>query len=177
MVGASTIGRLVIEELRRLPVTIRVYDPTLADDDPALVGVHRDTDLTALCAVSDIVSLHAPLLPSTVGMLDAAALAALPDGATVLNTARGGIIDEPALIAELTGGRIRAVLDVTVDEPPAEDSPLWELPNVFLTPHLGGAGRGELLSLGRQAVDEVERWIAGDPLQGRVTKEDQERRA
>ncbi|GAB3712688.1 hydroxyacid dehydrogenase [Mariniluteicoccus flavus] len=177
IVGCSTIGRLVVDGLRGLPLQVRAYDPTLADDDPVFETAERDTSLVELFSRSHVVSLHAPLLDATRRMVDATALAAMPDGATLVNTARGGVVDEGALITELATGRVRAVLDVTVDEPPPANSPLWDLSNAFLTPHIAGAGGHELRVLGAGAVDEVERWVTGRPLQNLVTHEDYVRRA
>ena len=87
----------------------------------------------------------------------------MSDGATLINTARGGIVDHDALRAELVLGRLRAVLDVTEPEPLAADDPMWSLPNVTLTPHIAGSQGSELHRLGRGAVDEVRALIEGRP--------------
>ena len=97
-------------------------------------------------------------------MIGARQLGLMRDGAAFINTARGALIDEAALIAELQTGRIHAVIDVTDPEIPAETSPLYNLPNVFLTPHVAGAAGTERQRLGQLAVDEVERYVAGQPL-------------
>jgi phosphoglycerate dehydrogenase-like enzyme len=128
-------------------------------------------------ARSDVVSIHAPLLPSTRGMIGARQLKLMKDGATFINTARGGLIDEAALVAELQTGRIFGVIDVTDPEIPPVDSPLFTLPNVFLTPHVAGAIGTERLRLGLMAVEEIERFIEGKPMLYEVQPELLERLA
>ena len=121
LVGASLVGRRVIELLALFPdLDVTLYDPFVTSEEAADLGVTK-LDLDELCAGCDILSVHAPLLTSTVGLVGAPHLAALRDGATVINTARGPIIDHDALTAELTSGRLRAVLDVTDPEPLADD--------------------------------------------------------
>ena len=110
--------------------------------------------LDDLLAEADLVTIHAPLTPETRGLLDARRLALLPDGACLANTARGEIVDEDALVAELVSGRIRAGLDVFAHEPRVPE-PLLSLPNVVLTPHLGSATRQTREAMTRIAVDNV----------------------
>ena len=147
-----------------------VYDPYLTEDLGA-----QPRELDALLAESDVVSLHAPALPSTRHMLDARRLALLRDGAVVINTARGALIDHEALIAELRGGRLSAILDVTEPEPLPPDSPLYELPNVILTPHIAGALGTEVVRLGDAAIDELARYAAGEPFLHPLTAADLDR--
>jgi phosphoglycerate dehydrogenase-like enzyme len=116
-------------------------------------------------ARSDVVSVHAPSLPSTRGMIGARQFKLMKDGAAFINTARGALVEEGAMIAELQTGRIHAVIDVTDPEIPALGSPLYDLPNVFLTPHVAGAIGTERLRLGEMAVQEVERFVAGEQMQ------------
>ena len=167
LVGASRVGREVIRLLRAFDVRILVSDPYLTDDEAARLGV-TSTTLDDLCRLSDAVSLHAPSNESTRGMLDAARLALLRDGAVIVNTARGTLIDTAALAPELTSGRLDAYLDVTDPEPLPADSPLYRLPNVTLTPHIAGALGNEVHRLGDLAVDEVLRLVAGLPLEHEV---------
>lgn len=162
LVGASTTGRLTIELLRPFDLPVAVYDPYLTDEDAAALGV-RKLGLDALMRACTVVSVHAPAVPETDQMIGAAQLAALPRGATLINTARGSIVDTGALVAELSTGRIDAILDVTDPEPLPPDHPLWTLPNVLLTPHVAGSMGNELLRLGECAVVEVERLAAGLP--------------
>ena len=103
----------------------------------AEVEVLGFADLHAQLAVSDVVILAVPLTAQTQHLIDAAALAALPDNALLVNIARGGVVDTDALVAELSGSRIRAALDVTDPEPLPADHPLWSAPNVLITPHAG----------------------------------------
>jgi phosphoglycerate dehydrogenase-like enzyme len=114
-------------------------------------------------AQSRIVSLHAPLLPDTIGMIGRAQLAAMPDGAVFINTARGALVDHDALRDEVLQERISAVLDVTDPEPLLTPDPLYGLPNVTLTPHIAGSMGNELARLGAAAVTEIERFAAGQP--------------
>jgi phosphoglycerate dehydrogenase-like enzyme len=164
IIGASKVGRRVLELVRPLDLDVTVSDPYL-DPARALELGARPLDLDELLATSDIVSLHAPDLPSTRHLLDRRRLALIPDGGCFINTARGGVVDEQALTEELVSGRISAMLDVTEVEPLPADSPLYRLPNVFLTPHVAGSLGNELARLGAAAVAELERYRAGlDPL-------------
>jgi phosphoglycerate dehydrogenase-like enzyme len=167
LIGASRIGRRVAKLLRNFEFTVLIYDPFLEASDE-LTGFVEPVDLDTLMARSDVVSLHAPSLPSTRGMLGKRQFRLMQDGATFINTARGALVDEAALIAELETGRIQAVIDVTEPEIPPRDSPLFALPNVFLTPHVAGAVGTERRRLGWMAVDEVERFVAGRPLEFEV---------
>ncbi|GAA4690266.1 Phosphoglycerate dehydrogenase [Promicromonospora umidemergens] len=156
IVGASCIGRQTIELLKPFDLAISVFDPYLTDDDAQHLGVHK-VELDELMATCTVVSVHAPDVPATQRMIDARRLALLPDGATLVNTARGALVDTDALVAELATGRIDAILDVTEPEPLPADHPLWTLPNVLLTPHIAGSMGNELGRLGENAVMEIER--------------------
>jgi glyoxylate reductase len=120
-------------------------------------------DLDDLLAESDLVTLHAPLTPETRGLIDARRLALMRDGASLVNTARGEIVDEPALVAELVSGRLRAGLDVFVHEPHVPPE-LLTLPNVVLTPHLGSGTRQTREAMTRLAVDNILAFERGEPL-------------
>lgn len=152
IVGASTIGRLVIEGLVARGHEVAVYDPFLTAEHADELGVRVETELTRLAAQSRILSLHAPDIPTTRGMISAEVLAALPDGATFINTARGALVDQDALVSELASGRIRALLDVTEPDPLTAGHPLFDMPNVYLTPHVAGAMGTEIRDLGRASV-------------------------
>jgi len=121
------------------------------------------TPLDELLAESDIVTIHAPLTAETQGLLDARRLSLLSDGACLVNTARGEIVDEDALVRELVAGRIRAGLDVFAHEPHVPDE-LLSLPNVVLTPHLGSATRQTREAMTRIVVDNVLAHERGDAL-------------
>ncbi|MFE1359897.1 hydroxyacid dehydrogenase [Streptomyces harbinensis] len=171
IVGASRIGRRVIELLRPFDFEVAVHDPYLPKEQARELGV-RPLPLDELCAVSDVLSLHAPAVPATRGLLDARRLALLPDGATVINTARGSLVDHAALEAELVSGRITAVLDVTEPEPLPADSPLFGLDGVLVTPHIAGALGNELERLGDLVADEAAALCASRPLEHRVHRSD-----
>lgn len=171
IVGASRVGRMVIERLGAFDVDVLVSDPYLGADDAAGLNA-KLCDLDTLFAGSDIVSIHAPLLPETTGMVDARLLARMRDGAVLINTARGKVIDSGALERECRSGRIDAVLDVTDPEPLPAGSPLFDLPNVFVTPHLAGALGNEVARLGEIAVAEIERYAAKLPFQHAISRED-----
>lgn len=164
LVGASRIGRKVAKFLRGFDFTVLLCDPFVQAGDPVLAGAEL-VDLETLLARSDVVSVHAPSLPTTRAMIGASQLSLMRDGTTFINTARGALVDEAALIAELQTGRIHAVIDVTDPEIPDPNSPLFSLPNVFLTPHVAGAVGMERLRLGQLAVEEVERFVAGQALE------------
>lgn len=159
LVGASQIGRRVIRMLQPFEPTVLLYDPYVSADEAAALGVRKVDDLLELCAASHAVSIHAPSLPSTRHMFSTAQFQAMADDAVVINTARGALIDEAALVAELEKGRLFAYLDVTDPEPAPDDSPLRRLPNVVLTSHIAGIADRKF---GRQAVDDVERFLRGE---------------
>ena len=163
IIGASRIGRRVIELLKPFDYRLMLSDPTLDAAEAASLGTVK-VDLDELMRQSDIVSLHAPSLPSTRHMIDAGRLALMKDGATLINTARGALIDEAALLSALKTGRIDAVIDVTDPEVPETASAFYDLPNVFLTPHIAGAVGLERTRLGEMAADEIERFASGQPL-------------
>ncbi|WP_327359052.1 hydroxyacid dehydrogenase [Streptomyces sp. NBC_01304] len=162
LVGASRIGRRVVELLKPFDVRVLMYDPTLTPADAAGLGVEQ-VGLDALALRSDVVSIHAPELPATRHLFDAARLSLMPDGATLINTARGSLVDTEALTKELQSGRLHAVLDHTEPEILPADSPLFTLPNVLLTPHLAGSIGGELHRLADAAIDELARYAEGLP--------------
>lgn len=163
IVGASRIGRRVIELLRPFDVRVLVFDPYLSDADAASLGVDK-ASLEHVLAESQVVSLHAPVTPETESMIGAEQLASLSSGATLINTARGALVDMEALTAELTSGRLSAILDVTdPEEPIPSRSVLWDLPNVVLTPHVAGSMGTELRRLGNHVAAELMRYAKGEP--------------
>ncbi|MEU9206209.1 hydroxyacid dehydrogenase [Streptomyces sp. NPDC048332] len=171
IIGASRIGRRVIELLRPFDLEVWLSDPYVDAAAARSLGV-RPAGLDELLASCEVVSLHAPTLPETYRMLDRERLALLPDGAVLINTARGALIDTAALTDEVASGRITAVLDVTDPEPLPPDDRLLDLPGAFLTPHLAGSLGKELERLGSAAVDEVERLAAGAPFARAVRRAD-----
>jgi phosphoglycerate dehydrogenase-like enzyme len=167
IVGLSRIGRRVIELLRPFDLSVLVHDPYLSAAEATALGV-RNLPLDDVIGRADVLSLHAPALDSTRHMIDARRLALLRDGSTLINTARGSLVDQTALTRELVSGRISAVIDVTEPEVLPATSPLYDLPNVLLTPHIAGAVGRERERLGEMAVAEVERFLRGEPLVHRV---------
>ena len=157
VVGFGRIGSAVARRARGFDMRV-LYNrrqPTETD-----LGVPRELD--ALFEESDIVTVHAPLTPETTGLVDERRLALLRDGACFVNTARGEIVDEPALVRELVSGRLRAGLDVFAHEPSVPPE-LIDLPNVVLTPHLGSATRQTREAMTRLVVDNLLAVGSGDP--------------
>jgi phosphoglycerate dehydrogenase-like enzyme len=171
LIGASAVGRAVIERLRPFDFELLVADPYLDAGEAARLGV-TPVELDALLARADVVSLHAPALPETRHLLDARRLGLMRDGAALINTARGWLVDHHALERELVAGRLHAVLDTTEPEVLPADSPLYDLPNVFLTPHIAGAMGRETQRLAAHAIDEIERYARGEPFRFPVRRED-----
>lgn len=169
LLGAGYIGRMMTRLFRAFDARVLVYDPYLTEAQAREMGAEL-SGLDDLLRRSDIISLHVPSLLETRHMIGAAQLAMIKDGALFINTARGAIVDEQALIAELRKGRFTAVLDVYEKEPLAHDSPLRKLPNAILAPHAAGHSHETYLRQGAAAVDEVCRMLAGEPYRHEVTK-------
>ena len=147
-----------------MDIKVLLYDPYVAPSAARIMGATK-VGLTELLSKSDVVSLHAPLLPDTAGMLGFREFSLMRDGTTFINTARGALVDQPALEAELLSGRLHAVLDTTTPEVLPPNSPLFELPNVFLTPHIAGSMGTETQRLADFVVAEIERYSKGQALQ------------
>jgi phosphoglycerate dehydrogenase-like enzyme len=174
LIGASRVGRKVIALLAPFALEVVVADPLLTTAEAEALGVTL-VDLPTLLRTCEIVSVHAPELPSTHHLVGAPELALVQDGATLINTARGSIVDTDALVAELASGRISAVLDVTDPEPLPGGHPLLSLPNAFVTPHVAGALGSELSRLTDAALEEIERHAAGLPPLDEVRRPDMDR--
>lgn len=167
IVGASNVGRHVIELLRPFRAQVLLYDPFVTVEVAEQLGVTR-VELPELVRRADILSLHAPALPATYHMISRELLRQMKDDAVIINTARGALIDEAALVEELSKGRFFAFLDVTDPEPPAPDSPLRSLPNVIVTPHLAGCIT-DCGHMGEMAVEELRRFFAGESPLNKIT--------
>lgn len=167
LVGFSRIGRRTAELLRPFDFEVLVADPYA---DPADVSSYGATlvELDQLLTRSHTVSLHAPKLPATYRMIGSKELARLGDHATLINTARGSLVDTAALTRECLTGRIFAVLDVTDPEPLPASSPLFHLPNVVLTPHIAGAMHSETRRLAELALNELDSLVHGTPLRHEI---------
>ncbi len=163
VVGAGDLGENIERRLRAF------------DAEPTLVarsrrdGVHGVDELPALLPGVDIVVLVVPLTDQTRGLVDAKFLAAMADNALLVNASRGPVLITDALVAELQSGRLRAALDVTDPEPPPQDHPIWEAPNLLLTPHVGGATLGFPKRAYRLVREQILRYAAGEPLINIVT--------
>jgi glyoxylate reductase len=158
IVGLGRIGQAVARRATGFDLRVLYTQRARVETD---LGEYRELD--DLLAESDVVTLHAPLTPETRGLIDARRLALLQDGASFVNTSRGEIVDEPALVAELVSGRLRAGLDVFEHEPHVPEE-LLSLPNVVLTPHLGSGTRQTREAMTRLAVDNLLAFERGDPL-------------
>jgi phosphoglycerate dehydrogenase-like enzyme len=163
LVGAGDIGE-------RIKAAVEAFgaDTTLVART-AREGVQPIAGLAALLPDSHVVVIAVPHTPETHRLVDAAFLAAMPDGALLVNIARGGIVDTDALLAELMSGRLRAFLDVTDPEPLPAEHPLWSAPNLLLTPHVGGGTRGWEDRAYRLVREQVLRLRDGEPLENQVT--------
>lgn len=156
VIGAGSVAQALVARLRPFEVQITEVARTARD------GVHAISELPDLLPDADIVVLAVPNSPSTRHLLDAAALAALPDDALVVNVARGGVVDTDALVRELTNGRLHAALDVTDPEPLPAGHPLWHAPNTLITAHQGGnttATYSRVAALLRRQLEEL---LAGE---------------
>jgi phosphoglycerate dehydrogenase-like enzyme len=171
IIGASRIGRRVIALLAPFDFHVLLADPTIGAGEAARLGVEL-VELDALMARSDLVSIHAPSLPSTRHLIDRRRLALLRDGGVLINTARGAIVDQQALIEATRAGRIDAVIDVTEPDILPPDSPLYDIPNVFLTPHIAGALGPETQRMSELILQELGRFLAGEALQHEVRLDD-----
>jgi len=171
IIGASFVGRKVIDLLRPFAFDVVVYDPFLSSADALALGV-RKVELDELLRDADVVSVHAPELPETQHMINRSRLALMKDGATLINTARGSLIEQAALEDELTSGRLFAVIDTTEPEILPPESPLYDLPNVVLTPHLAGSMGTETQRMADLALDEIERLVRGQPFLYGIRRED-----
>jgi len=170
IIGASHVGQLVIDHLQNFDIRVLLYDPYTTPLDARHRGAHK-VGLTELMSQSDVVSIHAPLLKDTRGMIGARELALMANGATLINTARGAIVDQRALEAELVSGRLDAILDTTDPEVLPPGNPLYHLPNVFLTPHIAGSLGDETQRLTDFIVAELERYSRSMSLKYLVRRE------
>jgi len=168
VIAASRTGRRYIEACCALGAHVRVYDPYLPAGDALQAAA---TSLDELLSGSDVVAVHAPLTPETAGMIGARELALMRDGAVLVNTARAAVLDMDALYAEVSSGRLDAGLDVFDVEPLPVPNRWRRLPNVLLTPHLGGATVESRRRAGQLVVEEVSRFLAGLPLRYPVRRE------
>jgi phosphoglycerate dehydrogenase-like enzyme len=170
LLGMGYVGQRVARLLRAVGAVVWAYDPYLAPERAEALGVGLAAldDLLRNCPV---VSVHLPVTEETHHLLGARELALLPNGAVFINSARSWTVDQQALLAELSSGRIWAALDVFDAEPLPLDHPFRRLDNVLLTPHTAGVNRDAYRDLISLMVDEVERFFSGQPLRYAVTQE------
>lgn len=174
IIGASRIGRRVAEDLRRHQIAVLLHDPFVSAETAAGFGAKK-VSMDVLLSQSDVVSLHQPLLPTTERSFGAAEFARMRDGALLINTARGRIIDSSALETAMADGRLFAVLDVTDPEPLHDTSPLWDMPNVTITPHIAGSFGCEVCDMTELVISDIARFARGESLLNEVIMADWER--
>ena len=168
IVGLGDIGRILADLVRPLQMKVRVFDPWLPAD-AKLDGIERVATLDELLAVSDIVSLHCPLTDQTRNVIGVAQIARMRRGAILINTARGGLIDEAALFEALRDKAIAgAGLDTFAQEPPPKDHPILSLPNVVFTPHVGASTTAAKEAMGLIAVRHILDVLEGRPVDQRA---------
>ncbi|GAB4187761.1 MAG: hydroxyacid dehydrogenase [Phycisphaeraceae bacterium] len=171
LVSLGAIARKVVDHLHRLDVQVFAYDPYVTPEQAKELGVTL-VSLDEVFHTCDVVSLHTPWLKETERMIRGEHFEAMKPNTTFINTARGAVVNETEMIEVLRRREdLVAVLDVTWPEPPVKDSPLWDLPNVVLTPHIAGSVGRECYRMGRMMTDELRRYLEGRPLQTRLTRQ------
>jgi D-3-phosphoglycerate dehydrogenase len=171
IVGFGGVGRRLAEVLAVFKTRIVATDWFPVDKPPQVAALWPPHRLPELLATSDIVFLAAPLTDATRGLIDDAALGGVKPGALLINMARGALVDEAALVRALESGRLGgAGLDVTATEPLPESSPLWDLPNVVITPHVAGQSARRIDDMTDFFCANLRRWQAGQPLANLVDK-------
>jgi phosphoglycerate dehydrogenase-like enzyme len=171
LISLGAIARRVVDLLRPYELKVIAFDPFFPQEEAEELGITLGT-LEEVFAKSDVVSLHAPLLPETEKMIRAEHFAVMKQGASFINTARAAVIDEAGLV-EVFKQRtdLFAVLDVMWPEPPATDHPFFDLPNVIITPHIAGCMSLECRRGGQFVADELNRYLRGEPLRGEITRD------
>jgi len=164
VVGASAVGQEVIRLLQPWDLNIICYDPYVSAEQMAALGAEK-VELNELFERSDHVTIHAPTTPETEKMIGAEQLACLRDGATLVNTSRGWVIDHDALLKECQAGRLFVCLDVTTPEPLPPDSPFRGLKSVYITSHASGAGYYGYFRIGEQTLQALRDCRDGKPVQ------------
>jgi phosphoglycerate dehydrogenase-like enzyme len=168
LIGSGSVGSAIAARLAPFEVTVTRVASRARDD--AGGHLHGPDELPALLPRHDVVVLACPLTDATRGMVDAEFLAALPDGALVVNIARGPVVVTDALLAELTSGRLMAAMDVVDPEPLPADHPLWQAPNVLISPHVGGDTTAFPPRARALLRDQIERMLDGRPLRHVITR-------
>lgn len=171
-VGAGIAGAHYLKLLNMFNVELLVYDPFVSADVLREKYNAKKVSLEELLTESDVVSIHAPSIPETYHMFNADTLKLMKKDASLINTARGSLVDEMALYEHMKAGNLKyACLDVFDPEPPKADNPLRTLPNVIMTPHLAGQTHNGLLRIGSHCLEEIKRFATGEKLTTEVLKE------
>jgi phosphoglycerate dehydrogenase-like enzyme len=166
IVSASQTARAFLRLLAPFHVKVKLYDPYLTEEAAAELGVEKATlEQVMQCP---IISVHAPNLPATKGIITRELLESIPDGAIFINSSRGDVVDEAALLEQLATGRFQAAFDVYPKEPLKADSPMRSLNHVFLTPHIAGAAIQGHQALGGLIIEDMVRNMNGEPTQHEV---------
>ena len=170
LVSCGMVARRLVQLLKPFDVHCLVYDPYVTEGEMAELGLEL-CSLQQIFERSDVVSIHTPLLPETAGFINGKLVSALKPGATLINTARGGVIRQDEL-AQVMASRpdLTAVLDVLEVEPPQPGTGILQLPNVWVTPHIAGSLGPECRRLGRAMVEELRRYLAGEALLWQITE-------
>lgn len=170
IISAGFVGRHMIKLLKNFHVDILVYDPTLSAEQIAELGAEK-RELNELLAESDVISVHAPMIPETNHMINKDNIGLLKDRVIIVNTARGTIFDEPYLIERLKEKKgMFACLDITEIEPPAPDNELRFLDNVNLTPHLAGTASNGRRRIALHICEEMDRFMAGEKMRTEIDR-------
>ena len=149
LIGAGNIGTELARRAQAFGMTVLAFDPLLEQHE-----VVELVDLDTLYARCDYLSLHVPLIDSTRGMINAESIAKMKDGVVIVNTARGGCIVEEDMVAALESAKVRAyATDVWLSDPPSDDCPLYDAPNVIMTPHIGASSKENMLRIGDVVID------------------------
>lgn len=171
IVSFSTVSRIVCELLKPFDIKVIGYDPYIKEEEAKKLGVEL-CSLDEVFRKSEVVSLHTPQLDETIGMVGKEHFSQMLPNSSFINTSRGAIVRESEMIEILQDrSDITAVLDVTFPEPPNQDSPLYYLENLVLTPHLAGSEGKECGRMGYYMLEEFKRYLIGAPLQWQVKKE------
>jgi D-3-phosphoglycerate dehydrogenase / 2-oxoglutarate reductase len=173
IIGFGRIGTRTARRCQAMEMTVLIYDPYQPADQMRAAGHEPVVDLDAALSRADFVSIHCPKTPETIGMFNAARLKRMKPSAYLVNTARGGIVDESALYDALSsGGLAGAGLDVFEQEPPTVPYPLFELPNVIIAPHVAGVTREAVERMSEQTARNILSALDGDPIRQNVINQE-----
>jgi phosphoglycerate dehydrogenase-like enzyme len=177
LISLGMIGRMVRERLRPFDLQVIAYDPFFTSEEAQFLDIEM-FPLTEVFKRADVVSIHTPWLKETEKMITGELISSMKPGSSIINTSRGAVIDEPAMVDALRRRPdLTAILDVTWPEPPPDGSPLFDLPNVVITPHIAGSQSAECLRMGRYMVEECRRFLNGEPLRWAISRDQAARMA